>query len=64
MYKNVVFKGVGKTTRPRPRYGYFFINTDCVELSKKQCIVLGVVTLLARRLILLNWKQKNVLCPD
>jgi len=38
----------------------FGVNSDSVELSKKkQCIVLGVVTLLARRLILLYWKQKN-----
>ena len=50
---------LGKPLDPDPIMAIFGVNSDNVKLSKKQCMVLGAVTLLARRLILLNWKQKN-----
>lgn len=52
-------KVLEKPLDPDPILAIFGASSDIVELSKNQCIVLGVITLLAHRLILLNWKQKN-----
>lgn len=37
----------------------FGVKVATTELSNKQYVLICFVTLLAQRLILLNWKQKN-----
>ncbi len=50
---------LGKQLDPDPILAVFGVSSDNMDLSKNQHIMLGFVSLLARRLILLNWKQKD-----
>lgn len=48
-----------KQLKPDTILAVFGVKVATTELSNKQYVLICFVTLLAQRLILLNWKQKN-----